>query len=422
MSGPSDKARFYLEQGVPQLQEFKEKKIFIEVCPPYLPNIEPSSNFYPQEEIRTLVKKRSDFEHKVCGRGSTAVDYARYAAWEMSLEHLRQKRCKRLRIKGSSTFSGQARIFKIFDRGTERHKHDVSLWMSYLECAREAKATQKFKTILTSAIRLHPAIPDFWLYAARWTLQSEADMNGARSYMQRGTRFCTTGIRSKELWIEYAKLEMIYLAKISARRRILGLDVDSEAEEDEEMEDASEEPGFNTSADVIAIPDFKSNSLRPKMMEGVEVDSEAKKDPMDTPALNGAIPLAIFAAAHKEPFFCPTAAGDFFDMFATFIQVRCLPKILQHVLDTMTEAYPTDPFTCNSYVRQPFVELEPSSPKFPGALGMALDRLKESLEKTKDKKELMKKTRAWIEPILEVDELDPGIEAVLKHTLRKLDS
>jgi hypothetical protein len=31
MSGPSDKARFYLEQAVPQLQEFKEKKIFSEV-------------------------------------------------------------------------------------------------------------------------------------------------------------------------------------------------------------------------------------------------------------------------------------------------------------------------------------------------------------------------------------------------------
>ncbi|TVY24651.1 U3 small nucleolar RNA-associated protein [Lachnellula hyalina] len=401
MSGPSDKARFHMEQAVPQLQEFKEKKIFTD------------------EEIRTLVKKRSDFEHKICGRGSTPVDFARYAAWEMSLEHLRLKRCKRLRIKGSSTFSGQARIYKIFDRGTERHKYDVALWMSYLECAREAKATQKFKTILTSAIRLHPTIPDFWLYAARWALQSEADMNGARSYMQRGTRFC---IRSKELWIEYAKLEMIYLAKIAARRKILGLDADESEEEDEEMENANADPAFDIQADVISIPDFNGNSLRPKMMEGVKVDSEANKDPMTTPALNGAIPLAIFDAARKQPFFCASAAGDFFDMFATFTQVRCLPKILQHVLDSMTEAYDADPFTCNCYVRQPFVGLDPNSPKFPGALGVALDRLKESTEKTKDKKELAKKTRAWIEPILKVNELDPGIQTVLKHTLRKLDS
>lgn len=31
MSGANDKARFYLEQGVPQLQEFEQKKIFTKV-------------------------------------------------------------------------------------------------------------------------------------------------------------------------------------------------------------------------------------------------------------------------------------------------------------------------------------------------------------------------------------------------------
>ncbi|TVY71447.1 U3 small nucleolar RNA-associated protein [Lachnellula suecica] len=403
MSGPSDKARFHMEQAVPQLQEFKQKGIFNE------------------EEIRTIVKKMSDFEHKVNGRGPAAVDYARYAAWEMSLENLRLKRCKRLRIKGSSTFSGQARIYNIFDRGTTKHPGDVALWMSYLECAREAKAMQKFKTILTAAIRKHPAKPDLWLYAARWTLQSEADMNGARDYMRRGTRFC---IMSKELWIEYAKLEMIYLAKIAIRRKILGLDTaeDEDEDEDQEMDDANNEPGFDTSADVIAIPEFKSNSLRPKMIEGVEVDSVARKDPMTTLALNGAIPLAIFDTARKQPFFSPSVAGDFFDMFATFTQVRCLPKILQHVLDSMTESYPANPFTCNCYIKQPLVGLEPSSPKYPAALGVALDRLNESIEKTKDRKELVKRTKLWIEPVLEVEALDPGIEAVLGHTIRKLDS
>jgi hypothetical protein len=31
MAGASDKARFYLEQAVPQLQEFEQKKIFSKV-------------------------------------------------------------------------------------------------------------------------------------------------------------------------------------------------------------------------------------------------------------------------------------------------------------------------------------------------------------------------------------------------------
>jgi hypothetical protein len=33
MSGVSDKARFYLEQAVPQLHEFEQKKIFTKVRP-----------------------------------------------------------------------------------------------------------------------------------------------------------------------------------------------------------------------------------------------------------------------------------------------------------------------------------------------------------------------------------------------------
>ena len=244
-------------------------------------------------------------------------------------------------------------------------------------------------------------------------------MNGARSYMQRGTRFCT---RSKDLWIEYAKLEMIYLAKIALRRSILGLDVDRSSKEDTEaVEGATEDPGFATSADMIAIPAFNTNALRPSMIEGVKVDTEAAKDPMTTPALNGAIPLAIFDAARKQPFFSPAAAEDFFVMFSAFPQVRCLPNILQHVLDCMTELYPADACTCNCYTRQPIVDIEPTSADFPAALGVALDRMKESKAKVKDKKELSRKSKAWVESVMAVEELDPGIQTVLKHTLRKLE-
>lgn len=361
------------------------------------------------------MKKRSDFEHKVLARGSLPIDFARYAAWEIDLESLRLKRCKRLKIKGSTTHSGQARIFSILDRGTRKHPGDVALWMSYLEYTKKAKATKKFKTILTAAIRLHPTKSELWLYAARWTLESEADMNGARSYMQRGTRFCTT---SKDLWIEYAKLEMIYLAKIALRRKILGLDLDTMIDE---VVDNPDDQGFTTSQDVIAIPAFKTNSLQPSMINAVKVDAEAMKDPITTPALNGAIPIAIFDAARKQPFFCAAAAGEFFDMFTAFTQVRCLPQLLQHVLDVMVESYPNDPCTCDYYIRQPMLGLEPNSPEFVAALGGSLERLKESMGKTKDKVELVKRTRSWISRILSFADLDPGIHTVLKHTLRRLE-
>ncbi|KAH8819666.1 U3 small nucleolar RNA-associated protein 6-domain-containing protein [Xylogone sp. PMI_703] len=400
MSGASDKARYYLEQAIPQLQEFEQKKIFT------------------KEEIRTLVKKRSDFEHRVLARGSKPVDFARYAAWEIGLEQLRLKRCKRLRIKGSSAHAGQARVFNIFDRGTRKHPGDLTLWMSYLEYARQAKTTKKFKTILTSAIRLHPTKPGLWIYAAKWILENEADMAGARSYMQRGTRFCTT---TREVWIEYAKLEMIYLAKIALRRKILGLDVDTPVQQLQEKGEEADEEGFNATEDMISIPEFKTPQIRRTAVDGIDVDTEAVKDPMATPALNGAIPLAIFDAARKQPFFCASAAADFFDMFSAFTQVACMSRILQHVLDCMKESYPADAFTCDCYIRQPFIHLLITSPEFPMALSLALTRLKESMDVVKDKNVLVDRSKTWINRLLASDKLDPGLRKVLSHTMKKLE-
>jgi U3 small nucleolar RNA-associated protein 6 len=369
-----------------------------------------------QEEIRTLVKKRSDFEHQVLARGASPTCYARYLAWEISLEKLRQKRCKRLRIKNASAHSGQARIFSIFDRATKKHYGDLGLWMSYLNYAREVKATKKFKTVLTSAIRLHCTKPIVWLYAAKYSLEVEADMNGARSYMQRGTRFCTT---TQDLWVEYAKLEMIYLAKIALRRRILGLDVDRTPKAITETATADNE--FTEGADLVAIPDFKSNALNSSTISDIKVDNEATQDPATTPALQGAIPIAIFEAAQKQQFYTPAAGAAFFDMFSAFIVVPAQPRILQHVIDSLQASHPKDAATCYCYIRQPVVGIECTSTDFPGALGVALQRLKEVNEITNDRPALAKRVAAWLQPILETEGLDEAIKTVVAVTLRKLE-
>jgi U3 small nucleolar RNA-associated protein 6 len=291
--------------------------------------------------------------------------------------------------------------------------------MSYLQYAREVKATKKFKTVLTAALRMHPTKAALWLYAAKSTLEMESDMNGARSFMQRGTRFCT---KSKELWIEYAKLEMIYLAKINMRRRILGLDGNHAGGAEQEVDDAEHDQGFSPSEDMIRVPDFKAHALRPRTIDGVKVDAEAIKDPMATPALNGAIPLAIFDDARKQSFYSAEVAEEFFDMFASFNQVSCLQKVLQHVVDSMMEAYPTEPSTCSCFIRQPIVAINPANAEFPVALASSLDRLKKSKERCAYGNQLGLKINTWVEPILSLEDLDPGIRKVLMYTLRKLES
>ncbi|OBT52460.1 hypothetical protein VE04_05989 [Pseudogymnoascus sp. 24MN13] len=380
MAGASDKVRFYMEQAVPQLREFEEKKIFT------------------KDEIRSLVKKRSDFEHLLLARGCPPPTFARYAAWESNLERRRASRCQRLRIKSPSSHTGQARVLAIVGRGTRKHPGDLGLWMTYLEYARTAGATSKFKVMLAAALRLHCTVPGLWVYAARCALE-ESDMGEARSFLQRGARFCNQG---PEMWVQYAKLEMIFLAKIAARRRVLGLDAPAvKAVEENEVEEETQ--GFE--GDEIKFPEFKAQSLGQSAMEGVKVDGEAKQDPMNTPAA----------------FFSAEAAQHFFDMFTVFTQVSCLPKVLQHVLDVMMERFPTEAATWDCYVRMPLVGVSPLTAEFPGALGVALARLGEGKEKVRVKGALAKKTAAWVEKVLAVEGLDEGIKTVLEVTLRKLE-
>ena len=74
----ADKARYYLEQSIPELKEFEKQKIFTKV---FTPNEIPARHLLigTQEEILAISKKRSEFEHKVNSPGCRPIDYVRYA-------------------------------------------------------------------------------------------------------------------------------------------------------------------------------------------------------------------------------------------------------------------------------------------------------------------------------------------------------
>lgn len=392
MAAVADKARFYLERAVPQLREFEEKEIFT------------------KDEIRTLVTKRSDYEHLVLGPRARVEDFLSYAAWEQSLDALRAARCKRLRIRTSSAHAAQARTFAIFERAVTRHPGHLGLWLAYLDFAAKVKATKRWRKVVTRALRMHPAQPALWILAGR-RAAGDGDMDGARGYFMRGCRFCTAGV---EVWAEYARCEMEWLARMEAKKgrgkgaaagapapiRISNtVDEDGNMMFDDDSEDELDE-------DEVMVPDADAQFRKTKPKE--EFDEEAVQKMENSPALDGAIPMAVFDVARKQTFFGAPAAEAFFNVFAAFPKVSCQPKLVQHVLDTMTAAYPTHPATCSCYVRQALVGVEYNTPEFPRALRDALSRLRSVLEKTEDKTALAAETLAWIKPLLGFEDLDAG--------------
>ncbi|KAF2496632.1 hypothetical protein BU16DRAFT_537795 [Lophium mytilinum] len=391
MANAADKARFFLEQSVPELRELEVKKIFT------------------RDEITSLAKKRSGFEHAINSRGSHASDYARYAEYEMNLEALRKHRVKRLGVKVPG-FTGQKRIFFVLQRGTRKFPADIGLWMQYIEFARKEKAFKKLNDILASLLRLHPTKPELWIYAARYAVDTQADYTNARSYMQRGLRFCK---HSKVMWIQWAKLEMNYIAKIATRRKILGLDADPTTKTQDQ----------DDTEDMILLPSLTAEDINPSLATTDAVDQTALQNLASSPALSGAIPLAVFDAAMSEFKDNTSFAEEFFTMFNDFdaSTVACLRKILSHVLDHLRQTSPNSAAAAMCEFRAPLIGVSQTSPAFASALGQALDHLNTSLGALPERKQpLLKSAIQWALPLVRSGDItDPGIKKVLSSSLRK---
>jgi U3 small nucleolar RNA-associated protein 6 len=99
---------------------------------------------FTQDEVKAIIKKRTQYEHRLLRRTAKKADFLRYIEYEMNLDLLREKRKKRssivlfitnLEIQGKKTVSdhaGPKRIANIFRRATTRFD-DISLWLQYIE-------------------------------------------------------------------------------------------------------------------------------------------------------------------------------------------------------------------------------------------------------------------------------------------------
>ncbi|KAF5858824.1 U3 snoRNP protein [Aspergillus alliaceus] len=386
MSAATDKARFFLEKSIPELKEYERKKIF------------------NKDEISAIIKRRSDFEHKLNARGAQPSDFVRYAEYEMNLDTLRRKRVKRLGIRGAG-YSGQRRIFFILDRATRKFHGDIGLWIQYVEYARAQKAFKKLSIIFEDALRLHPTNADLWIYAAQYALDDHADITQSRSHMQRGLRFCKS---SRKLWLHYAKLELIYTAKLIARQRILGLD--REIETPNPALDASFE---DPNADMIALPKITGEDINPSTGDNDGVDQVALQNLNSTPALSGAIPLAIFDTAMKNFEQDAKFGREFFDMVWEFGDLPCLRRILEHVVNALQQSRPGSHHTQICYIKLPTAGIQPTSPDFPRALVTSFARLKEHRENLDVAKEAIN----WLQPLANAEGLDPSLQKAIAATV-----
>lgn len=281
--------------------------------------------------------------------------------------------------------------------------------MQYIEFARKDKAFKRLNEIFTQVVRLHPTKPELWIYAANYFMDSQADITDARSYMQRGLRFCKS---SEQLWIEYAKLETIYIGKIAGRRKILGLDVDrTKKGQNQDNEDE----------DMIALPEVTAEDVNPSLNKDDGVDEVALQNLASAPVLTGAIPIAVFDAAMKQFDSKAALAERFFDMFAEFDQVPSVKRVLEHVQNFLLQNATETVYAAACTFRLPFFGLHPASPGFPTVLRDSLDALNAAIAQHPSFKRHLSGTalQQILLSIRSAEDADPVVKKVLASQLRK---
>lgn len=301
----ADKVRYYLEQSVPELEDLKVKGLF------------------DKNEITMIMRRRTDFEHRITGRGSRPRDYLKYSEFENNLEKLRKKRYTRLSKVGLidtkpsiSDWAGVRRIMFILDRGTKKFPGDQQLWAEYLTYAKENGAIKVVYKIYSRLLQLQPRNVDAWLSAAKYEFEVNANAKGTRLLFQRGLRL---NPESTILWLSYAQFELTYISKLLARRKLLGLLTESEEKKETD--------------DMIVLPQAEATLNLP------DADMNMLGSPETNPALKGDVFLAVFDE-------CVKAMG--FDVVEKFLQLidqfEDLDRdyLYNHVLNYIQKEYPDD--------------------------------------------------------------------------------
>ncbi|ORY77112.1 hypothetical protein LY90DRAFT_399747 [Neocallimastix californiae] len=220
----ADIVQMRLEQMLPEIEDLEKKKIF------------------NKAELTSIINKRKRFEYFLARRIPKKIDFLRYIEFELNLDALRKKRKDHIEKSEYlvnlmrvtlSDYSILRHVHNLYNRALRRFPGDVELWVQYLEWAQKSSNSKLLGKVFPRVISLHPTKDIFWVMAASWEFEKNGNALSGRTLLQRGLRI---NGESKKLWLEYFRLELLYLEKLRERRKILFGKVNENNEESETKE------------------------------------------------------------------------------------------------------------------------------------------------------------------------------------------
>nr|XP_034317522.1 U3 small nucleolar RNA-associated protein 6 homolog [Crassostrea gigas] len=189
---------------------------------------------FTKAETNQILKKRKALEYRMRRRTKYKEDYMQYIEYEKGALDLIKKRRKKTGIhykKVEIDYSIVHRIHRLYRQVIARFQSDVELWLSHIKFSLDRNEKSHVSRIFAQLLQVHSKNPDLWILAAKWEFENNKNADNARTLMQRGLRFNPA---SKALWLEYYRMELLFVEKLRKRRELLqstGMDQNEESSE-----------------------------------------------------------------------------------------------------------------------------------------------------------------------------------------------
>ncbi|GEQ67877.1 hypothetical protein JCM33374_g1543 [Metschnikowia sp. JCM 33374] len=384
--------RYYMEQSVPELEDLERKGLF------------------DKKEITMIMRRRTDFEHRISGRGSQPRDFLKYSDFEINLEKLRIKRFQRLHkaelidAKPSiSDWAGFRKIIFVFDRAVRKFPSNLEIWAKFLSFVKEKDAIKIVYRVYAKLLSLQPRNVDAWLSAAKYEFEVNANAKGARELYQRALRL---NPESKKLWLSYAQFELSYVSKLLARRQVMGLLTEKQQQEDMQTQasdfqarlaktasDGIDEVESN--AEIIKIGDDEDD-MKSQLASLPEADMNVLGNPDSNPVLKGDIALTVFdlsvpellkgVAADSKNNHVFELAEEYLNLFDKFDNLN-RDYLNYHIVSYLQENYGSDPRTVMLDITLPLRNVKVSDANLAEALQLSVNKYIAYKSKTRSGKE-----------------------------------
>ncbi|WFD41881.1 U3 snoRNP protein [Malassezia psittaci] len=372
-----ERVQYSLERSLPQLRLLDEHKI---LSKDELRSITSQRQALEARLIRRKADKADfleylslehDLNDLVLLRAKKRLQDAKSNSMKEEDEHEKKLLPRNFFRKQAATYS--AVCISIFERMVQKFRYDVSAWEQYIAWARKCKMRVVVGRVFARALSLHPTHVSLWISAADYELNSNADTTAARSILQRGIRtnplvnsapltyreeremhgYPSAKLRKTSggtaqvhqdsqairwilteyeqgvlrLWVEYFRMELVFIERLRRRWRVLGLDSGAEkvsmpmsknafdsvratahtvAPEDREPGSEQESDSGDDEASELetkaqnSVPEASLNEPESFSTSAQAPEAGAKVPSGHQQIMSGSIPLVLLANAQKN--------------------------------------------------------------------------------------------------------------------------